>query len=223
METFFILFTLVFALFLWYLESAFRYTDETVGKNSPVYTERTYQFSASQYFGQFIKLLLIFTLIISLLLVQVMTNVAIQQHKPFVFLFAFSFLSFAGFLVFFFYVDWLYWSTFTRHVAITFDPFQPSLIIYSSNQTHLITSQNLLRIEHHLTQSSNSKYLFGGYGYILFYTTDGQIAQINNIFFNHVGHTEFVERFFPTVTQTIVWHRPLAWPTRINTDEKQVA
>lgn len=219
METFFILFTLVFALFLWYLDRAFQYTNETVGDYSPVYIERTYHFSAAQYFGQFIKFLLASLLFGMPFLVYVVIKAAILHDQPVCFLFAFFFSAFALFLAFFFYVDWLYWLI-TRNTAITFDPLQPSLTIHYSNQSVRLTAKNLLRIEEHRTKSGNSKYLFDGYGYILLYTTDGQIAQINNIFFNHVGHTEFIERFFKNVSKTIVWHHPLAWPTHIEIRQK---
>lgn len=219
METFFTLLALVFAAFFWYLDRAFQYTNETVGKDSPIYTERTYRFSAAQYFSQFLKLLLASLAIGMPFLVYLVLKAAVQQDQPVGFFLAFFFVAFIFFLIFFFYVDWLYW-TLTRNTAITFNPHQPSLIIHYPNQSVRLTAKSLLRIEEHITQSGNSKYLFAGYGYILFYTTDGQTAQINNIFFNHVGHTDFIERFFKNTPRSTVWHHPLAWPTHIEIRQK---
>ncbi|WP_460910142.1 hypothetical protein [Spirosoma areae] len=214
METFFMLMVLVFLPFGWFMLRMLRFTNETVGEDSPVYRERTYQFSASQYFGQFTKLLLAFLIIGMPILVYVMIKVAIQQDQFIGLLFAFFFSVFVLFLTFFFYVDWLYWII-TRNISITFNPFQSSLTIHSLKGSICLTTDNLSRIEEHLTKSSNSKYVFDRYGYILFYTTDGQIVQINNIFFSHIGHVEFIERFFQKIPKTIVWHRLLAWPIRI--------
>lgn len=63
METFFILAVVVFLPFVWFIVRMLRFTEETVGDDSLAFgletsekRTRTYQFSASDYFGMFIKI-----------------------------------------------------------------------------------------------------------------------------------------------------------------------
>lgn len=214
MHTFFILLIVVFAPFVWFIVRSIRYTNETVGEDSPVYRERTYEFSDYQYFGQFTKLLLAFILIQMIMIVYVMSKAAIIQHEPLLFLFVLLFSAFVGYLGFVFYFDWQYW-TITRNVLITFNPLKKSITVNGPTQYSVLTPDNVVRIEQHIKKISSSKDPLGGYGYYLFYTTDNQITRVNNLFFSHIGHFEFLERFFPNTPQTIVEHR-LPWITDLN-------
>ena len=214
METFLILFALVFGLFFWYLSRAFQYTQETVGENSPIYRERTYQFTASEYFINFLKIANPVMVFMMLVLAFITGKAAIRQEEPLLFIFSPIFLGFAGMFCFYIYFDWHYW-TITRNVLVTFSPLEKSITVDDPIQYSVLTSDNVTRIEHHIRRSNNSKDPLGGYGYYLFYTSDGQITQLNNIFFSHIGHLEFLERFFPNTPQTIVEHR-LPWPTDLN-------
>lgn len=202
METFFILFVLVFVPFGWFIVRALRYTNETVGKDSPLYKERTYQFSVSRYFIGFFKLLMAIVLVEMSVGFMMVIPIAIHQ-EPLLFFFLLFLAVFIGLLVFFFYFDWQYW-TITRNTFITLNPFQPSITVDSPEYTSYLTPDNVAHIEQHLKQSSNSKDILGGYGYYLFYTNDGQITRVNNIFFADI---EFLDRFFSTVPQTCVLHR----------------
>lgn len=213
METFFILLTLVFVPFLWLIRRALRFTEESVGADSPVYKERTYQFTASQYFGSFLKIMIVFMIIMMLVAAYIFGKAALIQ-EPLLFIFTLVLLVFAGLFGFVIYFDWQYW-TITRNVQVTFNPFQPSLTIDSPFQYSVLTPDNVVRIEQHVKETSNSKDILGGYGYYLFYNDDGTVTPINNIFFNHVGHFEFLERFFPSATRRVIQHR-LPWVTDIN-------
>ena len=210
MKTFLILLAIVFTSSVWFIIRAIRYTDETVGADSPLYKERTYQFSAYDYFGQFTKALLAFLLIQMILIVFLITKVAIYQ-QPLLFIFVLFFSAFIGFLIFVFYFDWRYW-TITRNALITLNPFQPSITVDGRTHHSIFTPDNVVCIELHLKKTNNSKDPLGGYGYYLFYGTDSQTTQVNNIFFSHIGHIEFLGRFFSNVPQVIVWHR-LPWIT----------
>ncbi|GAB2522631.1 hypothetical protein [Spirosoma aerophilum] len=202
METFFILFVLVFVPAGWFLVRALRFTDETVGENSPLYKERTYQFSASQYFIGFFKILMGIVFIQAIVLPYVILKEAVA-HEPSLFPLALVFAAFIAVPIFFFYVDWQYW-TITRHTRITLNPFNPSITVDNPDYTSYLTPENVVRIEHHLKKTSNSKDPLGNYGYYLFYTNDGQIIRINNLFFADI---EFLERFFSVVPHTAILHQ----------------
>ncbi|ADB41326.1 hypothetical protein [Spirosoma linguale] len=203
MATFFILLVLVFVPFGWFIARALRFTNETVGENSPLYKERSYQFTASQYFLGFFKLLMATVLIEMLALGYMLTKQAINQ-EPYLFFLAFFFgVVCAGMSALFFYVDWQYW-TITRNTLITLNPFELSITVDTPYYTSILTPKNVVQIEHHRKETSNSKDPLGDYGYFLFYTNDGQITRINNIFFADI---EFLERFFSTVPHTLVLHR----------------
>lgn len=210
METFFILFVMVFVPAGWFLVRALRYTDETIDENSPLYKERTYQFSASRYFLGFLKLLMAVVLVEMIGLSFILTKQVIA-HTPSPFPLAWLVLVFAAFVVLlalFFYIDWQYW-TITRNVSVTLNPFQPSILVDSLQYYSTLTPDNVVRIERHVKKTSTSKDPLSNYGYYLFYTNDGQITRINKIFFDDL---EFLERFFSTVPNTIVYHR-IPWIT----------
>ena len=213
METFFILFVLIFVPFIWYINRALTYTSDTVGENAPLQRERTYQFSASQYFGTFTKAGETLLLIIMPVLAFIMIRAGIRQDQFICFLFAPFFLAFSGYLGFFFYFDWQYWII-TRNVTLTLNPDDQSITINSPAQYSVLRPDTVIRIEHHLQKMDNSKNPLAGYGYYLFYEADGQITQLNNIFISHVGHVEFIEHFFGHVPQALIWHR-LAWATDV--------
>lgn len=204
MATFFILLIIIFAPFVWYINRALRFTNETVGEDSPLHKERTYQLSASQYFGEFTKVLFAIVLVMTVVLSYIMSKVAFQQ-EPLGAVFALFFLAFAGFLYYYFLFDWQFW-TITRNVILTLNPFQPSIIVESPTNHAILTPDNVIGIEKHLIKVDNSKNPFSGYGYYLFYSEDGHSTCLNTIFFSHIGHFEFLERFFGHVPQTIVWH-----------------
>ena len=204
METFFLLLALIFIPFVWFIVRMLRFTNETVGEDSPLRKERTYQFSASEYFGGVTKVLLVMVFIMSLVLSYIMSEVAFRQ-EPLAAAFGMFFLVFAGYLCHYFYFDWQFW-TITRNVTLTMNPFQGSLTVESPTFCDVLTPDNVISIEHHLVKVDNSKNPFSGYGYYLFCRNDGQTTHLNTIFFTHVGHFEFMERFFGRVPQTLVWH-----------------
>lgn len=211
MKNFFLLLTLVFVPFLWFMYRTLRYTKATIGESSPLYKEQTYHFSTFDYFFKFYKVLLAVVLVEMVFLICVMTKAAIQQREPLIFLFVLFFAAFAGFLGFFFYFDWQYW-TITRNVLITLNPFQPAIVVTSPIYNRILRPENVLRIEHHVKKTTNTKDILGGYGYYLFYTEDGQVTRINAVFLIHV---EFLNRFFPTVPTGIIYHK-LPWVNGIN-------
>ncbi len=156
METFFILFALVFGLFFWYLSRAFQYTQETVGENAPIYRERTYQFTASEYFIDFLKIANPVMVFMMLVLAFITGKAAIRQEEPLLFIFSPIFLGFAGMFCFYIYFDWHYW-TITRNVLVTFSPLEKSITVDDPIQYSVLTSDNVTRIEHHIRRSNNSK------------------------------------------------------------------
>ncbi|GAB3952132.1 hypothetical protein GCM10028805_33520 [Spirosoma harenae] len=213
-----ILLAVIFTPFIWFIYKMIRYTQRTIGDESPLYSEQSYEFSAYDYFCQFLKLLYALLFAQMLLLVYVMTKVAFQQHEPLVLLFVLCFAAFAGFLGFVFYFDWQYW-TITRNVHVTLSPDQPSITISNPDQIRILTPSNVVRIEHHIKKTSNSKDPLGGYGFFLFYEADGTVTQLNNIFLIHV---EFLERFFKNVPQIIVQHK-YPWVTLLEKYEKAIS
>ncbi len=204
----------------WFLFRMLRFTNETVGPNSPLHRERTYQFSAAQYFGEFTKILILIVLIMSFVLSYIMSEVAFQQ-EPLVAAFVLFFLGCAGLLCYYFYFDWQFW-TITRHVELTLNPLQPSITIKSPTQDKVLTPTTVTRIEHHLIKVDNSKNPFSGYGYFLFYTEDKHVIRLNNLFINHIGHIEFMERFFSATPSAIVRHL-FPWTPDFNPVQKPEA
>ena len=217
METFFILAVLVFLPFGWFILRMLRFTNETVGEDSPLHKERTYQVTATQYFGDFTKVLIAILLLMSIALSYIMSEVAFRQ-EPLAVAFGVFFLGFAGFLCYYLYFDWQFW-TITRNVVLTLNPFQPSVTIEGPGQCTILMPDTVSRIEHHLIKVDNSRNPFSGYGYYLFYTKDGQTTRLNTIFFSNIGHFEFLERLFGQVPQAIVWH-PFPWNPDFNPVEK---
>lgn len=214
METFFILAVLVFLPFGWFILRMLRFTNETVGEDSPLHKERTYQFSASQYFSDFLRIANPIMVVMMLMLVLITSKAAIRQEEPLLLIFSLFFFGFAGLFCFVIYFDWQYW-TITRNVSVTFNPFQPSITVDSPTQHCVLIPDTVERIEQHEKDPKNVSRMLIGYGYYLFYTTDGQVIRINNIFLKGFISTEFLERFFPNVPRTIVWHR-LPWITDLN-------
>ena len=206
---------IIFIPFIWAIYKMIRYTQKTIGDESPLYSEQSYHFSAYDYFCQFLKLLYAFLFGQMLLLVYIMTKEAFRLHEPLLLLFVLFFAAFTGFLGFVFYFDWQYW-TITRDVHITLNPHEPSITISSPDQIRILTPSNVVRIEHHLRKTSNSKDLLGGYGFFLFFEADGTVTQLNNIF---LIDFEFLERFFKNVPQTIVW-RNYPWVNLTREHEK---
>lgn len=204
METFVVLLLVIFVPFVWYIVRMLRYTDETIGENSPLYRERTYQLSVSQYFFTFYKMMLLFLFGQMCTACWLLLQIATKNSIALPLLFGCFFAAFAGYIVYFFYIDWQYW-TITRHVQLTLNPFEPSIQVDSPNQTVTLTPDNLARIEWHRRKSDNPKEPLYDYGYYLFYDTDETVVRINKLFFNHIE--EFLERYFSAVPITIVWHK----------------
>ncbi|GAB3980545.1 hypothetical protein GCM10028806_48330 [Spirosoma terrae] len=194
----------LFIPFIWFIYRMIRYTDDTIGENSPLYRERTYEILWEHYFVAFYKIMLVVMFIMMLLLSKIIFTEATRLHNPLIFLPALFFFGFAIYLLFVFYVDWQYW-TITRDVQLTLNPFDPSIHVESPDQIATITPENVTQIESHLRKSDNPKEPLYGYGYLLFYLTDGTIVRINNLFFSHYG--EFLERFFQDTPKTTIYHR----------------
>lgn len=214
METFFILLAVIFIPFVWFIVRVLRYTDNTIGENSPVLTIRTYHFSARQYFVQFEKCMLAILLVVMPLLAWISFNAAIQQDMLVGYFLCLVFLASTAFIAFYFYFDWQYW-TITRNVSITLNPFQPSITVQSPTRDWVLTPDSVLRIEEHIKDPRTVSKLMGGYGYFLIYTVDNQIVQVNSIFLSGFVYTEFLERFFSNTPRTIIWHTS-TWTTDLD-------
>lgn len=197
-----LLLALVFIPFFWFIHKILRYTSKTIGDESPLYSEQSYSISAYDYFFKLFKILLASLPPQMIFLAWITAKEAIRLHEPLLLLFPLCFVAFAAYFCFIFYIDWQYW-TITRNVRMTLNPHVPSITISNPNQSSFLTPLSVVRIEHHLRKTENSKDPLGGYGYFLFYDTDQNVTQLNNIFLIHV---EFLERFFKDVPQTIVWH-----------------
>ncbi|MCK8492084.1 hypothetical protein M0L20_09515 [Spirosoma sp. RP8] len=216
METFIILLVIVFVPFIWFIYKMIRYTDDTIGENSPLYRERTYEILTEDYFVTFYKGMLAVIFIQFLIIVKILVGEAIRQADPRVFIPALFFFFMAVYLTFIFYVDWQYW-TITRDVQLTLNPFDSSIHIDSPTQLATLTPENVDYIESHLRKSDNPKEPLYGYGYLLFYLTDGTIVWVNNLFF--ADHAEFLERHFKGKPLTTVYHR-IPWVRELLQSEK---
>lgn len=177
-------------------------------------TIRTYHFSARRYFGQLEKCSLAFLFVMMPLLTWISFNVAIQQEWFIGYFLSLAFLTFTAFIAFYFYFDWQYW-TITRNVHITLNPFQPSITVQSPIRDWILTPDTVLRIEEHIKDPRTVSKLMAFYGYLLFYTTDGQIVQINSIFLRGFVYTEFLENFFRDTPRTVIWHQS-TWTTDLD-------
>ena len=214
METFFILAVIVFLPFGWFILRMLRYTNETIGEDSPLHKERTYQFSTSQYFSDFLRIANPILAVMMLVLAFITSKATIKQQEPLLFIFSLFFLGFAGFFCFVIYFDWQYWLI-TRNVLVIFNPLKSSITVDSPTQCCVLTSSNVIHIEEHAKDYKRVSKMLADYGFYLFYLTDGRIIQINNIFLKGFIYTEFLERFFPNTPHTIIWHRSM-WTTDLN-------
>ncbi len=217
MDTFLILLTIVGVPFVWSIIRMLRFTEETVGEDSLVYglessenRTRTYHFSVSEYFCTFFKVMCGTVLVEMLIGLFVVTKVALRQETMpllvVLMLFALVFLACATSIVFFFHVDWKFW-TITRNVWVTFDPYLSSITVEEPTEIDTLTPDTISHIEHHLVKSSNPRYILNGYGCFCFYKTDGQLIWLNNSYFGNFGPSEFLHRFYSHVPITTVWHR----------------
>lgn len=216
MKTFFILLILISIPFVWFIRRMLRFTEDTVGEDSLVYgldsskkRTRAYQFSASQYFVTFMNVLcaLVFIQMLVAIFVVAKTNFPQEPLRLLLsFVFTLALLAFAVFLIFYFYIDWKFW-TITQNVRVTFDPHIPSIIVGEPTEFYILTPDTVSHIEHHLVKSSNPRYLLNGYGCLYFYKTDGQLIWLNNIFFRNFSQYEFLGRFFPGVPVSTIYHR----------------
>lgn len=213
METFFILLAIVFVPFIWFIARVLRFTDNTIGENSPRYKSRTYEVSFRDYFFTFEKVSWIACTIMMLVLSKIMVDVALNQ-EPLAWLFVLTFATAAAFFGSCFYVDWQYWLI-TRGVKITLDPTQPAIIVDSPSTYNVLPPEKILRIEEHRKDSGKVSRMLADYGFFLLYTTDGQSIPINFILLGGFVYTEFVERFFSTIPRTIIWHQS-AWPVELD-------
>ncbi len=134
METFLVLLAIIFVPFIWFIRRMLRFTEETIGDDSLLYgletspnRIRTYQFSASDYFGTFLKAMYAFLFIQMLLVSSMLMRFVPKQEgilKLLLSSFILGFLAFAVYIAYSFYIDWRFW-TITRNVALTFDPYTP--------------------------------------------------------------------------------------------------
>ena len=193
-----------------------RFTEETVGDDSLAFgletspdRARTYQFSDSDYFGTFDKVMYAILFVMMFVVAFVVIKAAPQQEGLIGLLllsFAVLYLAFAVYLAYSFYIDWKFW-TITRHVSVTFDPYTPSFTIDGPQDFAVFTSETISHIEHHLLKIDNYKHPLYGYGCLCFHGTDGQFVWVNSLFFKSFSQQSFLERFFPSVPVTIVQHK----------------
>jgi hypothetical protein len=213
METFFILLAIVFIPFIWFIVRMLRFTDETIGENSPLYKIRTYEVSFNDYFFTFEKIGWAVCAFMMLLLSKIMVDAALTQ-EPLLWLFVLTFAAGSALFVSLFYVDWQYWLI-TRGVKVILDPIQPAIIVDSPSTYNILTPDNILRIEEHRKDPGKVSRMLADYGYFLIYTKDGHCIPINFILLGGFVYTEFVERFFSTVPRTTIWHKS-AWPSELD-------
>ena len=216
METFLILLVIVGGPFVWFIVRMLRFTKETVGEDSLVYgldtsenRTRTYHFSASQYFGTFLKVLYAI-MFVQMLASAFITAKVIPRQEPMILVLLLSLvlivLAFALLIVFYFYVDWKFW-TITRRVWVTFNPYVPSITVEEPAEIDVLTPETVSRIEHHQIESRNPRYPLNGYGCLCFYKTDGQLIWLNNSYFANFGPSEFLIKFFSHVPVTTIWYQ----------------
>ncbi|WP_020607182.1 hypothetical protein [Spirosoma spitsbergense] len=210
METFFILLVSVGVPFVWFIVRMLRFTKETVGEESPLMVERTYEVTVKEYFGTFSRIMNGLLTVMMLGLTILMIRVGIQQ-EPVVVVFAPFFLVSAGMFGFCIYLDWQYWHI-TRGVRVTFCPENPGISIDAPTWHRILTPDTLVRVEQYVANGSR---LFAGYSYFLFYEADGQVTLLNAILFSNFSHYEFLEKYFPAVPITLV-RQEIPWVKKMN-------
>lgn len=216
MKTFLILAAIIFVPFIWFIVRMLRFTDETVGEDSLAFgldtspnRTRTYQFSASDYFGTFSKVMFGFVFVMMLVISLMLVKFVPQQEGfflPLMVFFILLYLAFALYLAHCFYIDWQFWAI-TRNVSVTFDPYALRIAIEGPQGFAVFTPETISHIEHHLLKIDNYKHPLYGYGCLCIVGTDGQFVWVNSLFFKSFSQQSFLERFFPSVPVTVVQHK----------------
>ncbi|GAB3181294.1 hypothetical protein [Telluribacter humicola] len=161
-----VIFLLVFGAFGWYLYKALRLTRNTVGKDSPLYVQRTYHMSAWEYFTNFDSVInySIYPIGPVLLILLLRADWSDLTQSP---------LYLVGLVVIIAGLVWMslmsyrlllldinHWK-YTRDKTLIFDPTDYSLAVQTSARTLSIRQADIASIEYYY---SNIR-LFGSYSY----------------------------------------------------------
>lgn len=201
----FLLFALIFIPFVWSIWQLVRYTDETIGDRSPVYSIQTYSVTALQHFGTFTHIILLTLSLLMLATVALLIPAIVAQ--PSALLILPLLLAIVGLTAFFCYFDWQYWKL-VRGKAVTMNPFEQSIQVDDGISQIVLTPANVIHLEHHTKISTSTKDLLAIYGYCVFCTEENQTVVLSNRYFIE---NELLERYFKTVLQTHTGHK-LPWP-----------
>lgn len=204
MKTFW-LFALIFIPFTWFIIRALRFTDETIGKRSPVYSVQSYRISSLQHFGTLVHILL--GVVVVMMLATARLLLPEIPRQPSVLIVLLGVLAIIAVPCFFYYVDWQYWKL-VRDKTITLNPETSSIQVDNGISQVALTPATLMRIEQHIKRTTSTRDPLGLYGYYVFYPVSVPPVVLSNTYFLH---NEFLDRYFKEVPQTQIEHK-IPWP-----------
>lgn len=157
----FLLFAFIFGIFGWAIWGLLKYTDDTVGKNSPLKVTRSYEVTTFQYFTKIENLTIYYFALVGL---ACLTKIP-GTFSPSVYLFDWRIsailmlicIIMIGLPIYYLYLDLNYWQ-YTKSVRITYHPDEKTVEIDFPEKTYLIQQGDIKNIE---TISSGGKIRFG--------------------------------------------------------------
>ncbi|MBC7570871.1 MAG: hypothetical protein H7319_14220 [Spirosoma sp.] len=207
METFLILLAIIFVPFIWFIWRMLRFTDETVGDDSPFARTITVHWSAERFFKRFD---LVFAyLFMSMGMMFFFTGISVIARFPnqltgFLIMFLFSLIT-TGMGVYAFEIQARLWRL-IRHKRITFESETRQITIEDKDGFVTLTASDVARIEHH---GNVKNYKVPIVGFDTFVLTNGNRYSIHDLFLP----IDVVDYHFPGVPQNVVprnqlWYAP---------------
>lgn len=157
----FLLFAFIFGIFGWAIWGLLKYTDDTIGKYSPLKISRSYQITVFQYFTRFENLAFYYFGLSGLYCLSkvpstISSSVYLYDWRITAALTLLSLIMIAPFIVYL-YLDLNYWQ-YTKSVRITYHPDEKTVEIDFPEKTYLIKEGDIRNIE---TVSSGGRVRFG--------------------------------------------------------------
>lgn len=198
METFLILLAIIFVPFMWFVVRMLRFTDETVGADSPFARTITVRWTAARFFKRFD--LLFAYLFIGMSVVLFFAGISTIARFPnqltgFLIMVLFS-LTTAGIGLYAFEIQARLWK-FIQHKRVTFEPETRQLTIEDKGYCVTLTALNAAQIEHHYNVKNYKAPIVGFDTFVL---TNGSRYSIHELFLP----ADVIDFYFPGVSQTII-------------------
>ncbi|GAB3322438.1 hypothetical protein GCM10027299_18100 [Larkinella ripae] len=174
---------MVLTPFGWFIYRLIRYTAKSLGDESPLSVQVSYQITEQEYFTRFDFLFLIFFVLSNLFIIYLAIFFAIQTAStPWHRLSALVMLAVSLYILWWsirlFRLEWQYWLI-TKEKTVTLNPADKSVEIATSGDTVYFTVAEVEKIENHTPDFSSGK-LVTGYRYFIFHLKDGRRIYLNH-------------------------------------------